>query len=59
MQEKPKEEGAESEEDSCGDNARDLWEADQKEREYYYDDAHGYEVFEDEAEDDDDADDRS
>jgi hypothetical protein len=59
MQEKPKEEGSEPAESSCGEKDQDVWEADQKEREYYYDDAHGYEVFEDEAEDDDDTDDRS
>ncbi len=32
------------------------WEEDQKEREYYYDDAHGYEVYEPEAEPDDEDD---
>ena len=30
------------------------WEADQKHREYYYDDAHGYEVFTDTEEDEPD-----
>jgi hypothetical protein len=29
------------------------WERDQKEHEYYYDDAHGYETFDPEKEDDD------
>ncbi len=29
------------------------WEHDQKERDYYYDDAHGYEIFDAEADDDD------
>ena len=31
------------------------WEEDQKEREYYYDDSHGYEEFDPEEEDDCDA----
>ena len=33
------------------------WEEDQKRREYYYDDAHGYEVFDAENFDDDDSED--
>jgi hypothetical protein len=31
----------------------DSWENDQKQHEYYYDDAHGYEVFEDDKADND------
>jgi hypothetical protein len=31
----------------------DSWEEDQKLREYYYDDAHGYEIFEDDQNEDD------
>jgi hypothetical protein len=30
------------------------WEQDQKKREYYYDDAHGYEVYEEGNDDEDD-----
>jgi len=30
------------------------WEADQKKREYYYDDSHGYETYEPDKDDDDD-----
>lgn len=30
------------------------WEKDQKERSYYYDDAHGYEAFDPEGDDDED-----
>ncbi len=41
MQEKPKPEGAED---------PDAWAEDQKDREYYYDDAHGYEEYEPGAE---------
>ena len=32
------------------------WEEDQKRREYYYDDAHGYEVYEPDEEDKEEAD---
>lgn len=39
MQEKPK-----------PDEKSDSWAEDQKDREYYYDDAHGYEKFEPDAE---------
>ena len=31
----------------------DSWEADQKKRDYYYDDSHGYETYEPERDDDD------
>ena len=34
------------------------WEEDQKDHEYYYDDAHGYEEFDPEEDEDDDDDDR-
>jgi hypothetical protein len=34
----------------------DSWETDQAERGYYYDDAHGYEKFDPDAEDDEDDD---
>jgi hypothetical protein len=30
------------------------WEEDQKKREYYYDDAHGYEVYKEEPDEEDD-----
>ena len=33
------------------------WEEDQKRREYYYDDAHGYEVFDPESDDEDESED--
>jgi len=47
MQEKDK-----PDEKNIGDE--DLWEKDQKRRGYYYDDAHGYEVFDPENEDNED-----
>ena len=48
MQNTPKEKTA---------DARDSnWSDDQREREYYYDDAHGYEKFDPEEKDDDDRD---
>jgi hypothetical protein len=31
----------------------DTWEADQKDRSYYYDDAHGYEVYDPESDESD------
>ena len=31
------------------------WSEDQKQREYYYDDAHGYEVYEPDRDDDEDS----
>lgn len=41
---KPKEKGkAEKEKPEKGDDSS--WSEDQNEREYYYDDSHGYEVF--------------
>ena len=50
MPKTPKQDG--SEENDLADEA-DTWEEDQKQHEYYYDDAHGYEVYQDdEAEDD-------
>ena len=50
MQEKPKESANEPEKSPGPD---DTWERDQADRGYYYDDAHGYEVYcEDDDEDD-------
>ncbi len=34
------------------DKSEGTWSEDQKDREYYYDDAHGYEVFDPEKEED-------
>ncbi|MGB7208278.1 MAG: hypothetical protein WBD27_06445 [Pyrinomonadaceae bacterium] len=34
-------------------NPGDLWEADQAERSYYYDDAHGYEVYDSDNDEED------
>ena len=45
MPEKPKAKG-DTEVKECEDAEKSSWTEDQKEREYYYDDAHGYEVFE-------------
>lgn len=59
MQEKPKKEEFESAESSCREKDKDLWESDQKEHEYYYDDAHGYEIYENEDEVDDENGDQS
>ena len=35
------------------------WEEDQKRREYYYDDAHGYEAYDPERDDDSESDERT
>jgi hypothetical protein len=40
-------------EDKPGEDVLPTWEEDQKRREYYYDDAHGYEVYEAEDEEED------
>ena len=56
MQEKPKRCGEDTRETKEKPN-RDPWADDQRERPYYYDDAHGYENFDpDGAADDDDED---
>jgi hypothetical protein len=39
-------------EPSSPPEAADTWEADQAKREYYYDDAHGYEKYDPDADDD-------
>lgn len=53
---KPKEKGkAGKEKPEKGDDSS--WSEDQKEREYYYDDSHGYEVFEPECEQEEEAED--
>lgn len=44
MPEKPKGK-AKNDEDEVDDGERSLWSEDQKERGYYYDDAHGYEIY--------------
>jgi hypothetical protein len=48
MPEKPKRKG-EVEEKEPKDAEESSWSEDQQKREYYYDDAHGYEVYEPEA----------
>jgi hypothetical protein len=50
MPEKPKPKG-EAEEKELAEADKSSWSEDQKMREYYYDDAHGYEAY-DPAEDD-------
>lgn len=40
-----------SEKDKKGETSKENWADDQKERGYYYDDAHGYEQFDPESED--------
>ena len=56
MSEKPKEEGEGEkklpQKPETGDESS--WSEDQKEHDYYYDDAHGYEVFEPDEEKDED-----
>lgn len=54
MPRKPKEKVPDDKHRECGDKT--AWTEDQKEREYYYDDAHGYEVFDPSEESDDDDD---
>lgn len=53
----PREKEPEEKTPDCGDESS--WAEDQKENTYYYDDAHGYETFDPNADDDDgDEDDR-
>jgi hypothetical protein len=35
------------------DEKKDVWSEDQKNRQYYYDDAHGYEIYKPEEDEDD------
>jgi len=55
MPRKPKEKEADEKTPECGDQSS--WAKDQQEKDYYYDDSHGYETFdpadEDDKEDDD------
>jgi hypothetical protein len=44
MTKKPKEDREETDE-PCESPDKDRWSEDQKERSYYYDDAHGYETY--------------
>ena len=53
MPEKPKPKG-EVEEKEPEDTEKSSWGEDQKERGYYYDDTHGYDVFEPDEEKEDD-----
>ena len=48
--------GKPKETEKCNEPEDDdaTWEKDQKERGYYYDDAHGYETFDPERDEDDD-----
>lgn len=48
----PKEKEPEKKMPDCGDETS--WAEDQKENAYYYDDAHGYETFDPDADDDED-----
>jgi hypothetical protein len=48
MQEKPQKKNKSETENR---DEPEIWEKDQKERGYYYDDAHGYEVFDPEGDD--------
>jgi hypothetical protein len=53
MQEKPKENIEPNKEDSDG-GEKPTWAEDQKQRGYYYDDSHGYEVYDADKEGDED-----
>ena len=54
MPKPPKQNDPPSDRDKIKDGSGETWEEDQKKRGYYYDDAHGYEVYvPDEDEDDD------
>ena len=46
MPETPKKRPANEEKNEEKKPDRSTWEEDQKHREYYYDDAHGYEIYE-------------
>lgn len=50
-QEKEKER---EEQEKCETEDRDSWSKDQQEKGYYYDDAHGYEIYQPEEEDEED-----
>ena len=50
MPEKPKQKSIDREK---GNEKTETWADDQRDREYYYDDAHGYEKFDPEADDGD------
>jgi hypothetical protein len=41
------------EKDESGEAKRDTWAEDQQRRDYYYDDSHGYEIYNPDAEDED------
>lgn len=51
MQEKPKV-NKETIEENCDRKESGMWAEDQKRRSYYYDDAHGYEVYDPENDED-------
>ncbi|MFN2502564.1 MAG: hypothetical protein ABR530_11225 [Pyrinomonadaceae bacterium] len=51
MQRKPKEQAGEKKDKRPPENEQ-TWEEDQRKRDYYYDDAHGYEVYKPETNDD-------
>ena len=55
MPETPKEKAKSADKES-EERERSSWGEDQKRREYYYDDAHGYEVYEPEEDEKEDAD---
>lgn len=48
--------GAENKENpkEKSDEEKDVWSEDQKKRRYYYDDAHGYEIYKPEEDDEED-----
>jgi hypothetical protein len=52
MSRKPKEKEADEKTPECGEGSS--WAEDQKERDYYYDDSHGYETFDPEADESED-----
>jgi hypothetical protein len=52
MPQKPKDEPKKENQES-DPKIEDSWEEDQKKRDYYYDDSHGYEVYDPESDEDD------
>jgi hypothetical protein len=53
MPKAPKSKDSPADQQNLSNDPKKTWEEDQKKREYYYDDAHGYEVYNpDEKEDD-------
>ena len=54
MGDTPKEKPQDDETEQAADPDDSTWEQDQKERGYYYDDSHGYEIYKDQEDEEED-----